>query len=141
RAIARIEAIDIATADLALRLAALVGRADAIARIGEPDRAVGFHHDVIRRVEALALVAVREDRDASVVFRADHPSAAVLAGDQATLPVAGVAVGEVRIRTEHRDLQRLLVEAQDPVVGEIAEQETALIGEINRTFGPAQARV
>ena len=40
RAVTRIEAIDVAASDLALRLAALVGRADAIGRIGEPHRAV-----------------------------------------------------------------------------------------------------
>ncbi len=97
RAVARIEAIDVAASDLALRLAALVGRADAVSRIGEPNRAVRLHHHVVRRIEALALVAVGEDRDGPVIFGAGHPPAAMLAGDETALPVAGVAVGEIRV--------------------------------------------
>ncbi len=35
----------------------------------------------------------------------------------------------------------LLVEAQHPVVGQIAEEQATLVGEIDRALGPAQARV
>src|ERR1700689_1339198 len=61
-AVARIKAVDIATADIALRPAALVFGADAVSWIGKPDGAVGFDDDIVGRVETLALILVGYDR-------------------------------------------------------------------------------
>jgi hypothetical protein len=53
----------------------------------------------------------------------------MLAGDEAALAVAGVAVGEVRRLAEDRDRAAFLVIAQDAVVGDVAPQEIAPVAE------------
>ena len=63
----------------------------------------------------------------------------MLAGDQAALAVAGVAVGVVGRLAEHRDGAGLLVPPQDAVVGDVAPEQAALVAEIDRPLGPAAA--
>ena len=121
-----------------IRRVAFVGTIDAVARIGEPDRAVGGHDDVVRRIQAPALVAVHQDRDAAVRLGAGDPARVVLAGEQAPLPVARVAVGMVAVRTKHADMPVILEPAHDPVVRDVAPQQVAAIGEIHRPLRPAE---
>ena len=64
RAAFGIDAIDVAGADLLRRGVALVFGIDAVGRIAEPDRAVRLHHDVVGRIEALALESGRRARGA-----------------------------------------------------------------------------
>ncbi len=87
-------------------LRAFVPAEDAEARVGEPDRAVRLADDVVRRVEALALEAVDQRDDPAVVLGARDPAPAVLAGQQASPAVAGVAVGVARGLAEHARLRR-----------------------------------
>src|SRR5205807_9462950 len=56
-------------------------------RIGEPDRAIRRHDNIIGRVERFALEFVDQDRDAAVMFGARDAPRTVLAGDQAALPI------------------------------------------------------
>ena len=70
----RIDAVDVAGADLARRRVAFVVRVDAVARVGEPDAAVALDHDVVRRIEALAVVAIGQHRARAVEFGARHRS-------------------------------------------------------------------
>src|SRR5581483_516802 len=74
-----------------------------------------------------------------VIFGARHPAAAMLAGDEPSLAVAGVAVGKLRGRAIDRDLAGGLVPAQDAVVGDVAPQETAMVAEPDRSFRPSAA--
>src|SRR6185437_16550666 len=90
-----VKTIDVAVSDLALRFAALILGTDAVGRIREPYCSVGFHDDVIGRVQALALIALRENRDLAAQFRAGDPASPMLAGDETALAVAGIAVGEI----------------------------------------------
>ncbi len=108
-------------------------------RIGEPDGAIRLHHDIVGGVQAAALVMARQDRDGPVVFGADDPPAAMLAGDEAALPVAGVAVGLLAGLSENRDGAGLLVPAQDAVIGNVADQQAALVAQPDGTLAPAQA--
>ena len=62
----------------------------------------------------------------------------VLAADQPTLAVAGVAVGVVRRLTEHADRTRAVVPAQDAVVRDVRQQQVAPVAEPHRALGPAQ---
>src|SRR5436189_6382729 len=67
----------------------------------EPDRVVGLHHDVVGRIERLAVELVHQHGDRAIIFGAGDAARVVLAGDEAALPVARVAVGEVRgLRSE-----------------------------------------
>src|SRR6202035_64261 len=56
---ARVDPVHVMTADLALGLVPLVIAVDAIARIGEPDRAVRTFHDVVRAIQPQAVEAGR----------------------------------------------------------------------------------
>src|SRR6185312_7097226 len=55
---------------------------DAELRIGEPDRTVRLDHDVVRRIQALALEAVADDGDRAVIFGARDAAREMLAGDE-----------------------------------------------------------
>jgi hypothetical protein len=74
-----IDAVDVGGTDLADGLVAFVIAVYAVGRIGEPDRAVGFHHDIIGRVQLLAVPAVGQNRPRSVMFDAGDRAAAMFA--------------------------------------------------------------
>ena len=102
-----IDAEDIVLVLLWGLLQALVVAADAVGRIGEPDRAIGGHHNIVRRIEPLAVVLVRNDGDGSVELGAGDASGAVFAGHEPPLRIDRVAVGIVRRLTE--DAQMIVV--------------------------------
>ena len=133
-----IDAIDVAAALLLLRPAALELRHDPVAGVGEPDAVVGLHHHIVRRVEPLALVLVGDDGDRAVRLGAGHAPASVLAGDEPALAVAGVAVAVVGLGAEGADAG-LRRPAQHAVVGDVAPQQVAAIGEPDRAFRPDAA--
>src|SRR6476620_1284741 len=58
----------------------------------------------------------------------------MLAGDEAALAVAGVAVGVIARLTEDADPAGLLIPAHDAVIGNVAPQKTTRIAEIDRAF-------
>ena len=134
----RIHAIDVGR-QLRRGAMSLVEAEHAEGRVGEPDRPVRPAHDVVGRVERLAVVAVGDHRDRPVVFGARDPPRVVLAGEEPALPVARVAVGVVRRLAEHADRARLLLPLEDPVVGDVAPEEVAPVAEPGRSFRPAKA--
>ena len=77
---------------------------------------------------------------AAVVLRAGDAPATVLAGDEAALAVARVAVGEGGGLAEVADRSRLLLPLQDAVVREVAAQQVAAVAEPDRPLGPAEPR-
>src|SRR6266852_4338110 len=77
-----------------------------IARISEPDATVGMDDHVVWGIERFTLITIRQYRDAAVIFGARHPARAMLARDEAPLPVAGVAIGVIGRLTEHTDCAR-----------------------------------
>src|SRR6185295_1765438 len=81
---------------------------------------------------------VEHDRDGPVVLRARHAAAVVLARHEAALAVARIAVGEVRRLAEYADRARLLVPSHDPVVRDVAPQETARIAEPHGPLRPPE---
>src|SRR5260221_3552403 len=134
----RIEAEAVAGAELALALAPLVGAEDAVGRIGEPDAAIRLDDDIVGRVEPLAAVVVGEHGDAAVRLGAGDAARAVLAGDEAALAVARIAVAVVRGLPEDAHAGTL-DELHDAVVRDVAPQESIAVGEIDRPFGPQHA--
>src|SRR5262249_41703101 len=89
-----IDAIDVGV-DLGFGLVAFVVAKQPQHGIREPDRAVGFHHHVVGRVEPLGVERSHQHADGTVIFGSHHAPAAMLAGDEPALTVAGVAVGEI----------------------------------------------
>src|SRR5262249_14852136 len=124
---------------LGRRHVALVVAEDAERRIGEPYRIVGFDHDVVGRIERLAVELVDQHGDAAVVLGARHAPGVVLAGDEPALPVAGIAVGIVRRPAINARASRRLVPAHDAIVGNVAPEHAARISEIDRSLAPARA--
>ena len=115
----------------------------AVARVGEPDRAVVRVHDrVVRRVELLALEFVGEHRHLAGVLVAHDPAGAVLAGDLPALVVERVAVGVAgRIAEAPRDVAVFLEPAQILVVRDVAPQQVAADRAPGRSLGPQRAGV
>ncbi len=114
----------------------LVGRGGA-ARIGEIDRAVGFDDHVVRTQQALAAEAVGDDRDAAVRLITRDAAGQVLGREDAALQVAGDAVRLVGLL--HGDGRAVLARrVSHPARGvDVVEEEIALFGHPQRTFGRA----
>jgi hypothetical protein len=63
----------------------------------------------------------------------------MLASDQASFPIDGVAVRIHRRLAEYAQVIVILRQAHDAVVGNIAEQHVAPSREVDRALGPAEA--
>src|ERR1700681_923918 len=134
----RIHPVDVVLFRLRLGFEALIIAADAVGRIGKPDRTIGSDNRVVRRVQLLAIVLVGNDGDRAVQFGPGDPSAAVFASDQASFPINGVAVRVHRRLAEYAHVTVILREAHDAVVGNVAEQHVAAGWEVDRALGPAE---
>ena len=133
-----VDAVDVRR-KLGGRLVALVEAEDAVGRVREPDRAVGAAHDVVRRVEGLAVEPVGDHGDRAVVLGAGHPARVVLAGDEAALAVSRVPVRVAGGLAEDADRARLLLPLHHPVVRDVAPQEVAPVPEPRGPLAPAEA--
>src|ERR1700678_3291620 len=120
-----VQAIDVAAADFPGRLVALIVGVDAISGVGEPDRIVRLHHEVVRRVEALAVPFVREHGDRTVDLGARDAARQMLAGDQPALVVDAVAVRIVRALAEYGDFAGGLDEPHHAIVRYVGPDEIA----------------
>src|SRR3546814_9152506 len=65
-----------------------------------------FHHDIIGGIEPLALMAVDQRGHRTIPFGAQHGAGAMRAGDEPSLPVAGIAVHVVGGRAEAGEIGR-----------------------------------
>ena len=116
-------------------------RQDAVARVREPYTPVRMHHDVIGSVEWLALPALRQDGQRSVMFEADHAPSVVLAGKQAAFPIKRAAIGVVGRTTEDADVAIFLEPAHLHVARNITENEVAPAAIPCGPFGPEQPSI
>ncbi len=132
-----IHAVDVVGPDLAHGAVAFVVAGDAEVRVREPERPVGPHRRVVGTVQPLVLPAVGQHRDRAVVLGPRHPPVALLAGDQPTLPVQGVAVGVPGGPAEDADRAGLLVPAQHPVVRDVTPDHLPPRWHVQGALGPA----
>ena len=98
-------------------------------------------HDVVGRVQALALELVRDYRDRAVIFIAHHAPAAVFAGKLAAFEIEGVAVAVAGWIAEGGDAAVFLDPAHLDVVGDVAPDEVAADAIPRRALGPKRAGV
>jgi hypothetical protein len=131
----------VACADLALGRVAFVVGVDAVARVGEPDAAVGLDDHVVGRVEAFAVETLGQHLAPAVEADARDAAAAVLTRDQPAFAIDRVSIGVQRRLLEHRDRAVGLVPAQHPVVRDVRPHQVAPGREPGRPFGPAAAGV
>ena len=94
-------------------------------RIGEIDVAVFAHHDIVGRIEALAVPLLGQHLHFALLVHAYHTARPALAGIKAPLRIETIAVGAVRIFAKHGGLLARYV-FHDLVVGHIAEQKKTL---------------
>src|SRR5262249_56210798 len=73
------------------------------------------------------------------MFGSHQASAAMLAGDEPALTVAGVAVGEIGGLPEDADRAGLLFPFEDALVGDVTAQEIASVPKPHGALGPTQA--
>ena len=137
----RLDAVDVRGTDLGLRRMTLVMAVDAVGRIGEPDAAVPLLHDIVGRVEALALETIGQRRPGSVMLKPRDAAATMLAGDHAAEVVQRMAVVVAARVFEDADGAIRFVKAHDTVAGDVRPEETLGGGHIDGAFGPAQASV
>ncbi|KAG1448448.1 hypothetical protein G6F57_016843 [Rhizopus arrhizus] len=128
-----------AMGQLGLGLVALPVAADAKRRVREPDGAVALADDVVRRIQALAVVAVSQHGDGAVVFGARDAARQVFAGQQTALAIARQAVAEVGRMSKDADSARGFVPSQDAVIGNVGHQQIAPVAHPHRPFQPAKA--
>ena len=133
-----IEPEDEAAAQLRVGLVALVVVEDPVRRIGEPDRAVGRHDDVVRGVEPLALEPIHDRRPRPVRLVARHASRAVLAGEDPPVMIERVAVREIGRPDELRGAVGLRPAAHD-VAPDVAPDDGIVVGQVDRALGPDRA--
>jgi hypothetical protein len=93
----------------------------------------------VRRVQRLAVKLVGQHGDRPVILRAGDAARALFARDQAALAVAGVAVGEVGWLAEHTCAASRDVVGHQPVVRDVAEDQSLLVAEPYRPLGPDAA--
>jgi hypothetical protein len=103
----------------------------------KPNGVVRFDHNVVGRIERLALELVHQHRDGAVIFGARHAPGIVLAGDEAALAIASIAVRIVRRLAKYGGAAGLLVPPQDTVVRNVAPQHAASVTEPHRPLTSA----
>src|SRR6185312_8838760 len=106
----------------------------AIGRIGEPIAAIGMRHDIVGRIETLAIEAIGQNRHRAVELIAHDPAREVLAGELPPLEIEGVAVAVVGRRAHDRHAAVILEPAQLPVVGNVTPHEVAPLPIPGRTL-------
>ena len=136
----RVDAVHVASADLARCQMALVVAVDAVAGVGEPDRPVATLDDVVGAVEPPPVVVRRQDGVAAIVFGAHDSAVPVLTRHHTSGPIEGSTVDVAGRVAEHADGAGGLVPAQHPVVGDVAEQHVAAGRDVQRSLQPATSR-
>ena len=96
--------------------------------------------DIVRRIEPLALIRIRDDGDRSVVLVSDDAAARVLARELTALMIERVAVAVARGLTEHGDLTIILEPPQLAVVRDVAPDQILPLSVPCGTFAPHAAR-
>ena len=84
-----------------------------------------MRHDVVGRVELLAVVVVGDDGCGTVELVTDNAPGEMLATDLPALEVERVAVAVVRGHAEHGHAPVVFQPSHLPVVGNVAEHEIA----------------
>src|SRR5262249_20842132 len=80
---------------------------------------------------------VHQNREGPIVFGTRYAATTMLAGDQTTLPVTGVAIGKVGRLLKHTERAGGCFPFEDAVVGNIAPQQVAPITKPDWAFRPA----
>src|SRR5579872_197233 len=98
-----------------------------------------MRHEIIRRVQALAVKAVGNHRHRAVEFPADDAAEEVLGGELPPLEVERVAVAVVGRLAEHADAPVVPQHAELRVALHIAEYEVLTLARPRWAFAPAEA--
>src|ERR1035438_6898345 len=127
--------------DLLPRRKSLVASHDAVGRVGEPDAAIGMDHEVVGRIQGLAVELVGDHGDAALVLVTHDAAASVLAGELAAFEIEGVSVAVARRVAEDADVPDALGAEELPVVGNVAPKQVLSLGAPRRPLRPSGSDV
>jgi hypothetical protein len=102
--------------------------------IGKIDAPSGFHHNIVRPVQAATVIVIRHHGDTAIWLLAGHTPCEVFAGDEPALEVAGEPIGLVGGLLDQSDThaRRPL---QPPIIANVTEQEIAAFLPSHWAFG------
>src|SRR5690349_21708148 len=95
-----------------------------------------MYRQIVRRIERLALVVIRQYRDRAIGFGSGDAARIVFAGNESSLPVTSVAVAVIRRTAEDANLASVLQPPQHAVIGNVAEEKITSIAKPYRPLGP-----
>ena len=134
-----VNAVDVARPNLGVPRDAFVIAVNAVGRVGEPHGTVGRHREIVRAVEPPAVPSVGEHCAPCVVLGPDYPTQPLLTGDQAAVRVECVAVRKAGRFAEDTDRAVGLVPTHQAVVRDVAPQQVAPGGDVDRPLRPPLA--
>ena len=119
----------------------LVAAHDSVRRVGEPYAAIRMHHDIVRRIQRLAVVLISDYGHAAIVLVAHHAPSGMLACQLTTFEIECIAVAVARRAAEDADVPVFFRDPHLPVVGNIAPQQVLSLRAPGRPFRPSRADV
>src|SRR5262252_3948130 len=92
--------------------------------IGKIDAPIGFHHHIVRPVQAAAVIVIRYHGDTTIRILAGHTPCEVFAGDEPALEVSGEPIGLIGGLLDEGDTgARRPLHA--PIISNVTEQKIA----------------
>src|SRR5262249_2040319 len=122
-------------------LEAFVIAVDSVFGIRKPDAAVGMHHDVVWRVQSLALIFLSDDGDSSIRLVSHNPTPALLTPQLTSFEVTCVPVAVARWVSEYCHAAVFFDPAHLDIVRYIAPDEVSSDSIPCRTFRPESAEM
>src|SRR5712691_6663414 len=102
--------------------------------IGKIDTPIGFHHDIVRPIQATAVIVIRYHGDTAIWILAGHTPCEVFAGDEPALEVPGEPIGLIgRLLNQGGTRARRPLHA--PIIPNITKNEIATFLPPHGAFG------
>ena len=99
-----VHSIDILMRQFRFAQVTLIVTIDPIGRICKPDRAIRVNDNIIRTIEALPFISIRDHGDRTVVLGARDAASTLLTRNESTMAVSGVAICIVSVPTKYASL-------------------------------------
>src|SRR5215470_19986026 len=102
--------------------------------VGKIDAPIGFHHHVVRPVQATTVIVIRHHGDTTIGILAGHTPCEVFAGDEPALEVSGEPISLIGGLLDEGDT-RTRRPLHAPIIANVTEQEIASFLPPHGAFG------
>ncbi len=106
----------------------------SVRRVCEPDGAVRFDNDIVRRIEALALVTIHEYGDFAIVLCSRYAMREVGRCDQTTFLIDTIPIREIRRFAKDGGFIALRVELEHSIVRDIRPHNHVAFWQVDGTL-------